>query len=178
MKLLKWLLEKDVSPQTANGARTVHSSAAQNAIAPEWHSQWRPDDCGIHETRRHVGRSADGFHPGIEVCYRAGLGHIEWGEAHLTPETARTHSVQMENARRERIPICIHGPSTAMGRGCCLYSRVDSGVEIALLELREIVAMIENDPAHNWPRYNCEFERAVAGLQQSIVALRVRQGQR
>jgi hypothetical protein len=178
MNLLKWLIEKEALPQTANGPRSVCLNAGGNGIVPEWHSQWRPGDCGIHETRRHVGRSAEGFHPGIEACHRAGMGRIEWGEAQPTPEVARAHSVQMENARRERIPICVHVPSTAMGRGCCLYSRVDAGVEIALLELRVIVAMIENDPAHNWPRYNCEFERAVAGLQQSIVALRVRQGQR
>src|ERR1700733_3665909 len=101
MKLLKWLIGKSISPQANDGVSSVVLRAERSEIDPEWHSQWRPDDCGIHETRRHVGSSAEGFHPGIEVCYRAGAGRIEWGQAQPTPETARALSAQIENDRRE-----------------------------------------------------------------------------
>jgi hypothetical protein len=180
MNVLKWL--NNIGPwiATPRPAALVprHLSARGNAIEPEWHSQWLPDQCGLHETRRHVGRSVEGYHAGVEVCYRAGMGRIEWDNAQPSPETARAQSTQLESARRERIPRCIGERTKSMGAGCRLYSKADAGVEIALLELHEIVAKIESDPGQNWPRHHPDFERAVVALSQSITALWVREGAR
>jgi hypothetical protein len=175
MNVLKWL--NNIGPWIATPRPATpaprHLSAQGNAIEPEWHSQWMADACGFHETRCHVGRSSAGYHAGIEVCRREGMGRIEWHEARPSPEMARAESGELQNACREKIPCCIGERRS----GCCLYSKADAGVEMALLGLHEIVAKIENDPAQNWPRYHPDFERAVVGLSRSITALWVRQGQ-
>jgi hypothetical protein len=149
MKLLKWLREIGVAPPEINGSICGQVGPRSIAIAPEWHSQWLPDECGLHETRRHVGRSAEGFHAGIEVCYRLGMGRIEWDKAQSSPELARAHATQLENTRRERIPGCIGERAKPVASGCCLDCKSDAGIEMALLELHEIVAQIESDPAQN-----------------------------
>jgi hypothetical protein len=174
MKIKEWIrgIGGIVAP-LPNASVFRHSTPHGNAIDPEWHSQWLPDECGMHETRCHVGRSKEGFHAGIEVCRREGMGRIEWHEAQPSPEKAQAESTQLQNACREKIPCCIGGTPS----GCCLYSTADAGVAMALLELHEIVAKIENDPARNWPRYHPDFDRAVVGLSRSITALWVRQGQ-
>jgi hypothetical protein len=153
-------------------------SAGGKAIAREWCSPWQPDESGLHETRRHVGRSLEGFHPGIEVCYRAGMGRIEWGEAQSTAETAYAMSAELENNRRDEVRACIDGRIRPMESGRCVYTHLSTGVGDALLALHEIVARIESDPSENWPKHNADFERAVVELSQSITALWVRHGQR
>jgi len=175
MKLLKWRNERRVSPQPINGAIGSDGGVRHNAITPEWRSRWHADACNFHETRRHVGRSTKGFHPGIEACYRAGAGHIEWGEARSSPERARMQSLQMENAWRERIAICnVHSDSFASAY--CPCSNPHADVDFAFLDLRKIVARIEDDPAQDWAQCHRDFEQAVARLTQSIITLMISRG--
>ena len=78
-------------------------SAKGNAIAPEWHSSWSPDDTGVNETRRHVGQSAEGFHAGIETVCRIGLGRIDWSDAWPTAERAMQAAWKRESAERDLV---------------------------------------------------------------------------
>jgi len=89
-------------PRTASG----ESDAQNGAIVPQWRSGWNSTGTGKHETRRHVGESARGFHPGVEAARRITIGQIAWGEAYATPEKARAAATQLERIQREAIEEC------------------------------------------------------------------------
>lgn len=90
--------------QDCDAWRRRHLSAKDGTIEPEWHSSWSPlDESDHYETRRHVGKSVEGFHAGIEVVYREGIGNIAWGEAYPTPEKAREAAGELERRREEEI---------------------------------------------------------------------------
>jgi len=114
MNILKWLEEIGGIAVTVT-MRTPPPpcfTARGNAIEPEWHSQWSPDERGIYETRRVVGQSAEGFHAGVEISYRV-YERIVWGDAHPTPEKARIASAEMERARREEFVESDRVPKAA-----------------------------------------------------------------
>ena len=103
MRIWNWIYRNRNRTTRADGTR--HFSTLGNAIDPEWRSGWCSDDSGFYETRQHVGRSAEGFHAGVEISYRV-YHRIVWGEAHATPEKAREAAREMESRRTEEIEDC------------------------------------------------------------------------
>jgi len=179
MNILKWIRKPKTSATEPCVSGPSHPDVIgkENAIEPEWRGQWLPDISGFHETRRHVGISVNGYHAGIEVCYRAGMGRIDWSEALSTPETAYAVSAEMERKRRAEIPGWNNGRTQAMTSGRFLYAHINVEVENAFLELHELVAAIESDPARHWPKHFADFEKACCRLSQSITQLWVKHGQ-
>jgi hypothetical protein len=179
MNILKWIRKPKTcaTVPSANKPSQPDGGGKGNAIEPDWRGQWLADASGFHETRRHVGISANGYHAGIEICYRAGMGRLEWSEALDTPETAYALSAVLERKRRSEIPSWNNGRTQAMSSGRFLYTHLNAEVENAFLELHEIVANIENDPARRWPKHFGDFEKACCRLSQSITQLWVLHGQ-
>ena len=110
MRLFSWITNRGNGVATrrdCDAQRLRHFSAEQSTIEPEWHSSWSPlDESDHYETRQHVGKSVEGFHGGVEMLYREGMGRIAWGEAHPTPEKAREAAGELEADRREEIEAC------------------------------------------------------------------------
>lgn len=117
MSIFKWMREIGirVTAPRDNAPAPRHFSPPGNAIDPEWHSGWSPDDSGLYETRQHVGQSAEGFHAGIEISHRV-CDRIVWGEAHPTPEKAREAAGEMECRRREERENCPEIERASGGR--------------------------------------------------------------
>ena len=143
------------------GPSVRYFSAHGSVIELEWSGQWQVDVTGVYETRCHVGRSNEGFHPGMEI--RPTGRAITWHSALQTVEAARVHGVTLQANQLEN----------ALG---CVTERMDDAVETALTAVRKIVAVIENDPSQNWPKYHRDFERAVGELSRSLTAVWVREG--
>jgi hypothetical protein len=99
---LSWL-KRDKTESTTETVKPEYFTGKGNAIDPEWRSGWSTDESGLAETRRHVGRSVEGFHAGVEDAFRVGAGRIAWGEAQPTPEKAREAAGELERERREAI---------------------------------------------------------------------------
>ena len=179
MNILKWIRKSKTSKMVPYPDEPSHPDAGGrgNTIEPEWRGQWLADVSGFHETRRHVGISMNGYHAGIEVCYRAGMGRIDWSESLSTPESAYAVSAELERKRRAEIPSWNNGRTQAMTSGRFLYTHINVEVENAFMELHELVAAIESDPARHWPKHFADFENAYCRLSQSITQLWVRHGQ-
>jgi hypothetical protein len=164
MKLLKRLIKKDVSGETANGNRTVDSSTGQNAVAAEWHSPWRPFHCGVHESRRHVGCSSEGFHAGVEVCYRAGMGWIDWGKALPTPEIALAESARLENTRHEAVNGACNRSADLTPQEYAVATCRNAVWENAILRVYEAVLRMKCAPVQGTSKHLAELERTVRML--------------
>jgi hypothetical protein len=82
------------------------SIALCGEIIPQWRSGWNSIGSGRHETRRHVGESTRGFHPGVETVRRVATGQFSWGAAYETPEKALAAATELERIQREAIEEC------------------------------------------------------------------------
>ena len=80
--------------------------AQREEMLPQWRSGWNSIGTGKHETRRHVGESTRGFHPGVETVRRVATGQFSWGAAYDTPEKALAAATELERIQREAIEEC------------------------------------------------------------------------
>jgi hypothetical protein len=166
MNLLKLLLDNGVAAAKGNGCAPKYVNGQGLVIEPEWHSQWRPFHCGVHEARRHVGCSTEGFHAGVEICYRVGMGWIDWGKAFPTPELACQESERVESSRDDAIHVGVEGCVGLITGGDCIPTRRSGVLENAILRLHDAVLRMECAPLQDWAKHVAELERAVGILRR------------
>jgi len=75
-----------------------HFTRKGNVITQMSRSEWYSDHTGLYEFRHHVGRSAEGYHGGLEISYRGGEGPFSWSNARKTHEAAEDVSHRMRAA--------------------------------------------------------------------------------
>jgi hypothetical protein len=102
MSFWRWL-KRDKKTEATERPKKERFPATANAIDPEWRSGWSADTTDLTETRRHVGVSEEGFHPGIEEVLRVGANRIVWGDAYPTPEMACGVAGELERERHQLI---------------------------------------------------------------------------
>jgi hypothetical protein len=108
MGLLDWVKRRgrtqEPEPEYESPA-PFGSTKRGNPINPVRSDEWRSDPVGVHETRLHIGKSAEGFHGGFQVVPAGGDGEIQWSNARKTEERASLAAQSMserwdnENAR-------------------------------------------------------------------------------
>jgi hypothetical protein len=173
MNLLKSF--RNIGGASAQGGACASRQISGHAlvVVPEWRSPWRPFHCSVHESRRHVGCSGEGFHAGIEICYRLGMGWIDWGEAFPTPEIALAESARLENRRREAVHSACDGSMGVMPQGGILSIRRNPILENAILRVHDAVLRIECAPVQEAAKLFAELERSVEVLRRTHANLSV-----
>ena len=77
--------------------------------------EWRSDSVGMHETRLHIGKSAEGFHGGFQAVPTGGDGEIQWSNARKTEERASLAAQSMSQRwERENAPASLDFENNAI----------------------------------------------------------------
>lgn len=69
-----------------------HVTRKGNGITLQSESKWQSDATGLKEFKHHVGRSAEGYHGGVEVSHQGGEAGFFWSNARRTPQAAERAS--------------------------------------------------------------------------------------
>jgi cation diffusion facilitator CzcD-associated flavoprotein CzcO len=87
MGFIDWVKEA-----RAEAAASPHLSQRGNPITSQWRGSWLPDADRQFEYRRHVGKSAEGFHGGLEMVYQGSERAFQWSNARQTVDAAEKAS--------------------------------------------------------------------------------------
>jgi hypothetical protein len=70
-----------------------------NPIAAKFSSYWRKNEpLAPYKTRRHIGRSIEGFHAGLEISFKEGTSVLKWSNARRDVPSAEKAAHGMEKA--------------------------------------------------------------------------------
>lgn len=106
MGFLNWIKDRSltlearhptVEPPPPNFKQT--ETKRGNQIRSEYVSYWRKEDVSAaHKTRRHIGRSSEGLHGGLEITYKEGTSVLKWSNPRADIPSAQRAAEGMDRA--------------------------------------------------------------------------------